>query len=52
MIQLSQLISLIRNAKKPVLLLGSQSVLPPIPAAELAAAIKVKNCFIIYINGF
>ncbi|GMT22045.1 hypothetical protein PFISCL1PPCAC_13342, partial [Pristionchus fissidentatus] len=38
--QLSELVSLIRNAKKPVLLIGSQAVLPPVPAADLAAAVK------------
>jgi len=35
-------INILKSAKKPVALIGSQAVLPPIPADKLREALEVK----------
>lgn len=38
----AQTCELIKSAKRPVFLLGSQSTLPPVPAEDTAESLKVK----------
>jgi len=38
-------IELLSRAKKPVILLGSQSTLPPVPVDKLRKAVEVGNYF-------
>jgi acetolactate synthase-like protein len=46
--QVAQAVELLKNAKRPVILLGSQATLPPMPAEKLREALEKMNapCFL------
>lgn len=41
--------SILKMSKKPVLLLGSQAMLPPVKPSDLANALEVKSYFSYYL---
>lgn len=44
-ISVQKCVELISRSKRPVILIGSQSTLPPTPVDNLASELKVRKCF-------